>query len=140
MVIGSHVHVIQPMEWVTRAEGSSELAGSDGPNAGKMLVAYGLGDFVSGYHNYPDTIMSGMLSCTLKREGSGKKSTVAVKDVTWHPLIEHWADGKDVVMPYKDYSKDLAEKNELLATLDDPYGWISQKTRQVIGDDFKIDM
>lgn len=140
MVIGSHVHVIQPMEWVTRAEGSSSLAGSDGPNAGKMLVAYGLGDFVSGYHNYPDTIMSGMLSCTLKREGTGKKSTVAVKDVVWHPLIEHWADGKDVVMPYKDYTKDLAEKNELLATLDDPYGWISQKTRQVIGDDFKIDM
>ena len=140
MVIGSHVHVIQPMEWVTRAEGSSELAGEGGPNSGKMLVAYGLGDFLAGYTGYPDTIMSGMLSCSLEREkGPDGRARIAVGDVVWHPVIEHWADGTDCAMLYSDYSKELAERNELLASLDDPYSWIREKTEQVIGSDFKID-
>ena len=35
----------------------------------------------------------------------------------------------------RDYTTSLAESNELLAGLDDPYGWIIETTRGVMGDD-----
>ncbi|MCH4053693.1 MAG: CapA family protein [Atopobiaceae bacterium] len=128
LVIGSHVHVIQPVEWVEASDAST-----------RTLVAYGLGDFVSGYHDYPDCIMSGMLSCTFVPQDDG---SIAIEDVVWHPLIEHWEDGKDTVMLVSDYTEKLAKRNELLAGLDDPYGWIVDKTREVMGDTpgVKMDM
>jgi poly-gamma-glutamate synthesis protein (capsule biosynthesis protein) len=92
---------------------------------------------VSGYHNSPDCIMSGMMSCDFVRQDDG---SVTIENVVWHPLVEHWSDGKDTVMLLRDYSPELAEQNELLDGLDDPYDWIVSKTRKVIGDQFTIDV
>ena len=130
LVIGSHVHVIQPMEWLDAADG------------GKMLAVYGLGDFLSGYHNYPETILSGMFTCTFERVKEPKEGArkVAVKDVKWIPLIEHWEDGNSTVRTVKGYTDEQARANELLAGLPDPLGWIKQTTSDVIGPDFEIDM
>ena len=130
LVIGSHVHVIQPMEWLDAADG------------GKMLAVYGLGDFLSGYHNYPETILSGMFTCTFERVKESKEGArkVAVKDVKWIPLIEHWEDGNSTVRTVKGYTDEQARANELLAGLPDPLGRIKQTTSDVIGPDFEIDM
>lgn len=125
LVVGSHVHVIQTMEWVNRSGG------------GQMLCVYGMGDFVSGYHNNPDCILSGMFSCNFVR---GDDGTVGIQDITWHPLVEHWENGDDYVCFLRDYSSDMAAKNELLSTESDPYQWCRDKTSQVIGDQFAIDM
>lgn len=138
MVVGSHAHVIQPLEWVERSEGAP-LSGDDAPNGGRMLVAYGLGDFASGYFNNPDTIMSGMLTCTLVR-GDGGHDDVSVEDVAWHPLVEHWEGGSSTVMLGSDYTPELAARNELLAGLDDPYAWVGEKSREVVGEDFEVVM
>lgn len=132
LVIGSHVHVIQPMEWVS-GEG------------GKTLVVYGLGDFLSGYSK-PDCILSGMFSCTFKRvkggsTGKGKKLRhVKIADVVWTPLVEHWANGQDSVRMVKDYTEAEASANELLKRQSNPLTWCKEKTKEVIGDDFTIDM
>ncbi len=136
VVIGSHAHVIQPVEWVSRADG------------GKMLCAYGLGDFVSGYGGYPDCIMSGMLTCDFVRVGEDGDTSadnvgpggIAVENVVWHPLVEHMVGSTDVVRFVKDYSEDDANANELLATLDDPLDWLKTKTKEVIGDEITIDV
>lgn len=130
LVIGSHAHVIQSMEWLDAADG------------GKMLAVYGLGDFLSGYHNNPKTILSGMFTCTFERVKKPKEGarTVAVKDVTWVPLIEHWENGSSTVRAVKGYTDEQARANELLTGLDDPLGWIKQTTQDVIGPDFDIDM
>ena len=125
LVIGSHVHVIQPMRWLDRADG------------GKMLAVYGMGDFVSGYEDYPDTILSGEFSCEFV---VGKKGKVSVEDIVWHPLIEHREGTTDTVYLMRDYTTELAENNELLDELDDPYGWIIETTRGVMGDDFAADV
>ena len=138
MMIGSHVHVIQPLEWIERSEGTP-LSGEDGPNGGRMLVAYGLGDFVSGYENNPKTILSGLLSCTFVR-GDGGASDISVEDVVWHPLIEHREGNEDTVMLVSNYTPELANQNELLAGLGDPYTWIVTTTNEVIGPDFSIEM
>lgn len=125
LVIGSHVHVIQPMRYLTRADGK------------KMLTVFGLGDFVSGYENYPDTILSGEFSCEFV---VGKNGAVAVKNVVWHPLIEHREGNVDTVYLLRDYTSEMAGKNELLSGVEGPYDWIIETTRRVIGDDYSVDI
>lgn len=134
VVIGSHSHVIQPVEWVSREGG------------GKMLCAYGLGDFVSGYQNSPNCILSGMLSCDFIRVGEDERGGedvgpggIAVRNVAWHPLVEHMVGNTDVVRFVKGYSDDDANANELLTSVDDPTTWPLEKTREVIGDAIVID-
>ena len=134
VVVGSHAHVIQPVEWVERESG------------GKMLCAYGLGDFVSGYRNSPNCILSGMLSCDFVRVGDDAAGGdnvgpggIAVENVTWHPLVEHMVGDTDVVRFVKGYSAADAEANELLSTVGDPTTWPLEKTREVIGDVVTID-
>ena len=132
VVIGSHVHVIQPVEWVSRSGG------------GKMLCAYGLGDFLAGYGNNPDCIMSGMITFDFVRtEEEGDNvgpGGIAVENVVWHPLVEHMVGDTDVVRFVKGYSDEDARANELLSTLDDPHAWLIDQTREVIGDDVTIDV
>ena len=123
LVIGSHAHVIQPMRYLTRADG------------GQMLAVYGLGDFVSGYEDYPETVLSGEFSCEFVVDGD----KVSVENVVWHPLIEHREGSTDTVYLVRDYSSELAGSNELLAGLDSPYDWLIETTKSVIGEDFKID-
>ena len=101
-----------------------------------MLCVYGLGDFVAGYANYPDTIMSAMMTCDIV---CGDDGSPAVENVVWHPLIEHREGSTDTVYLVRDYSSELAGSNELLAGLDSPYDWLIETTKSVIGEDFKID-
>ena len=135
LVIGSHAHVIQPVKWIERASG------------GKMLCAYGLGDFVAGYTGNPDTIMSGMLTCNFVRVSGDDANAdnvgpggIAVEDVVWHPLVEHMEGNTDTVRFVKSYTAEEAEANELLAGLDDPRGWLVSQTQAVIGDEVTIDV
>ena len=164
LVIGSHVHWIQPIEWLDRADG------------GKMLVVHGMGDFVSGYHDNPECILGGMFSCDfVKVEPTSPEATteggdaaasddaaqadasseaeatdgteptayyptgIKLENLVWHPTIEHWADGRDTVYLMRDYSRELAASNELLVGLGDPYQWIIDTTSNVIGDVVDID-
>lgn len=120
----SHSHVIEPVEWVSADDGS------------QMICAYGLGDFVSGYYSWPDTIMSGMITFDFVRDEEG---AVNVENVVWHPLIEHISGRTDEVRFYKNYTSDEASENELLATLDDPYQWMKDQTLSVIGSEIQID-
>ena len=134
LLIGSHSHVIQPLEWCERAGG------------GKMLVAYGLGDFLSGYRNRPETIMSGMLTCDFVRVGDDVAAGeavgpggIAVENVRWRALVEHMEGDQDTVRFASGYSEEEARANELLSTLDNPRQWITDTTREVIGDGFEVE-
>ncbi len=133
VVIGTHTHFIQPMEW---------LEGADG---GKTLVAWCLGDFASGY-TWIDCILGGMMSCDFVR---GEDGEVAVENVKWTPTIEHMENGIYSVHFLKDYTEDMAARNELFShenysnteeALADPLGYVRAKTSSVIGEAFPIDM
>ncbi len=125
LVVASHAHVIQPMRYLTRADGK------------EMLAVYGLGDFVASYEDYPEGALSGEFSCDFVVDDDG---AVTVDNIVWHPLIEHKEGSSETVYLLRDYTTEMAESNEMLSSLDDPYGWIIETTRGVMGDNFKADV
>lgn len=125
LVIASNAHVIQPMRYLKRADGK------------EMLTVFGLGDFVAGYEDYPEGVLSGEFSCDFVVD---EDKGVTVDNVIWHPLIEHREGTVDTVYLLRDYTTELAESNSLLSSIDDPYSWIIETTRGVMGDDFKADV
>lgn len=132
LVVGSHAHVIQPMEWLEGA-------------GGKTLVVYGLGDVWSGYDSYPECVLSGMFTCEFVKLGADAAAEagrgVSIENVVWHPLIEHMENGTDTVYLVSDYSAEQANANELLGDVEgDRYTWMCDLSRQVIGEDFTVDL
>ncbi len=132
IVIGSHPHVIQPMEW---------LKGSGG---NKTLVAYSLGNFLSNHDN-SNTLpqLEGMVTCDfVKDEASG---SVSIENVTFVPLVNHRvladkaADCEFGVYALKNYTSELAKKHSDFGDLDDPIAWLKEQVDQIMGSDFTID-
>lgn len=124
LVIGTHPHVIQPMEWVT------------GANGNKTLVAYCLGNFLSTMETI-DTQLEGMLSLDFVKNGD----KVSIENVVWTPLINHFGDGTFVVMPLKEYTKELNATHYVLKDKEpNAIEAFKKQTQEVIGSDFKIDM
>ena len=105
------------------------------------LVAYSLGNFVVN-HDAPSAKnqLEGMLSCDFVREE--EDGEVSIENVVWTPLVMHTDGSTFAVYPLKDYTDELAEKNPVLAELDDPIAWLSDTSAKVVnslGDDFEID-
>lgn len=132
LVIGSHAHVIQPMEWLEGA-------------GGRTLVVYGLGDVWSGYDSYPECVLSGMFTCEFVRLGADEAAeagrSVSIENIVWRPLIEHMENGVDTVYLVSDYSAEKANANELLGDVEgDRYTWMCDLTHKIIGEEFTIDL
>lgn len=97
LVIGSHPHVIEKVEWIENKETGK-----------KMLVYYSLGNFVS---NQPDAIMQLGAMAKIKVEKIDDK--VSIKEAKAIPIITHVEDRPLKVKVYKlsDYTDELAKKN-----------------------------
>lgn len=106
VIIGTHSHTLQPIEWVEGKEGH------------KTLVAYSLGNFVSGMME-EETQLEGMLSFDLKKEDN----RTSIENVVLTPLVNHYeiTNLKDAygtrkgftVYRMKDYTEELAKKHGL---------------------------
>ena len=121
LVLGSHPHVIGPVEW---------LAGTDGH---QTLVAYSLGNFLS-RHEAPDAYneLEGMLSCDFVRQGS----TVTIENATWTPLVNHtdWENYYFRVIPLGSYTNELAANGVAMSQLDNAVEWVRATSREIVGD------
>ena len=118
LVIGSHPHVIQPMTWVTGADGSN------------CLVAYSLGNFTSNFQNYGDvTQLGGMLSCDFVKDDKGN---VTIENATWTGLINHNEEGNYTVYALPDYTPELAARQPYFAHLDDPIAFAKEKFSEIV--------
>ena len=141
LVVGSHAHVIQPVEYISR--GLQATTGTGDAQNG-MLCVYGLGDFVSGY-TLPKTILSGMFTCDIVRDDDGG---VSIQNPVWHGLVEHNEGTTDTVYELSEYTDALAGRNTLLArvgendtyTTSDPLAWAKQTTREVVGDAITVEV
>ena len=123
VVLGSHPHVIQPLQWVEGAGGN------------QTLVAYSMGNFISD-HETPalKNELGGMLGCAFVRDGDD----VRVEDVQWWPLVNHTEGGQYRVYTLSDYTVKLAESNEALAGVHLPLEALRSLDREVMGKEFRI--
>ena len=105
LVIGTHPHVIQPMEWVTDEE-----------NGHEMLVYYSIGNFVNWTSESGTSIanrmVGGMAEVTLEK---GEDGQVRIAEYGVEPVVCHLEQGVNGVTVYKleDYTAELAEKNQI---------------------------
>lgn len=105
LVLGTHPHVIEPMEWVTDEETGHQ-----------MLVYYSLGNFVnwtsgtgSGVAN---RMVGGMAQVTLIAEETGEVSVEAYDVI---PVVAHLEKGVNgvTVYPLSEYTEELAAANQI---------------------------
>ena len=107
LVLGTHPHVIQPIEWVT-----------DPASGHQMLVYYSLGNFVnwtsSTREGVANRMVGGMAQVTLEKEEDG---IVSITEYTVEPVVCHLEEGINGVTVYKldDYTEEMAEKNRIIA-------------------------
>lgn len=106
VIIGTHSHTLQPVEWI------------QGENGHKTLVAYSLGNFISGMME-EETQLGGMLTFDIKKENN----EISISNVVLTPLANHYlVDNVNnayetrhdfTVYRLKDYSEDLASQHGL---------------------------
>lgn len=135
IVLGTHTHTLEPVEWI------------EGQDGHKTLVAYSLGNFISGMLE-EETQLGGMLSCDFCKDGSEWK----IENVCLTPLMNHYeaADLKDVyntrekftVYRLKDYTEELAKKHALQGYdgIHISIARMQEKVKERVSEDIQIDM
>ena len=135
VIIGTHTHTLQNIEWLT------------GSNNHRTLVAYSLGNFISGMLE-ENCQIGGMLSFDFVKKGG----VVSIENVVLTPLINHYcSDNKQniienrygfTVYRLKDYTQDLASQhglngyNNITISIDA----LKQSIKEKVTSDIKINM
>ncbi len=108
VVIGMHPHCLEPMEW---------MEGTDGH---KMLLAYSIGNFLSGMHE-GQTTLEGMLSFDVRKDSESGNITIENPILT--PIVAHYTYVRSVdsqrdsgyrnfkLYDLKDYTEELASQH-----------------------------
>lgn len=132
VVIGTHPHTIQPIDWI------------QGKNGNETLVVYSLGNFIGGMLT-TDNAISGMIQFDFVK--NAESGNITIKNVKWIPLIIHFEGNQDNILAerhhykvYKvsDYTDELANKHVLngyegnVVNLE----YIKNKTEEVIAKDY----
>lgn len=131
LIIGTHPHVIEPVEWITSSDGR------------QVLCAYSLGNFLGGML-LADNCLSGMLTLDIVKNDDGSFSTENIK---WIPIVIHFeGDQADIMSDrsgykiYKlsDYTDELAESHVLNGYDGEEISvsYFESKTREVISEEF----
>lgn len=112
VVIGTHPHVLQPIEWIK------------GKNGNETLVAYSLGNFLGGMLGV-DNAISGMLQFDFVK----RNDEITIENISFEPLFIHFERyGDDIVDDrnhYKIYK--VSEYTDELATEHALNGYNGQK-------------
>lgn len=98
LIIGTHPHVLQPVEWVTAENGN------------RSLVYYSLGNFVSiQYHHF--AMLGGMADVSITKDETG--TYVSSHDMEF--LVTHYTSGRTAVTTYylDDYTEEFAASHAI---------------------------
>lgn len=97
LVIGTHPHVLEPVEWIDRPDGE------------KMLVFYSLGNFISGQIEAP-RLLGGMANVTLTETPDG---SIEITDCSVIPVVTHYSeqvgDGTYSTYRLSEYTEELLQ-------------------------------
>lgn len=98
LVIGTHPHVLQPVEWVT----------SDPDH--RMLVYYSLGNFLS-YQKEAPRMLGAMAHVTITKDGDG----TYISDAKITPIVTHFEHGPSDynygIYKLSEYTSEMGEKH-----------------------------
>lgn len=116
LVIGTHPHVIQPIEWIPYEDqgGDAENGASDTEG---MLVYYSLGNFLnwtsSSGEGIANRMVGGMAEVTIGIDENGEAFIV---DYGVEPLVCHLTEGVNGVTTYllEDYNEEMVAENAIL--------------------------
>ena len=113
LILGTHPHVIEPVEWVVPENRTDEeVASKNG-----ALVYYSLGNFVNWTSGMgagvANRMVGAMAEVTISRDADGQ---VVITDYGVEPLVCHVESGFGGVTVYslKEYTEGLAGKNEIV--------------------------
>lgn len=108
VIIGSHPHVIEPVEYITSKTGE------------KTLVYYSLGNFLSAQDG-GDTMLGGMARFDLIKHGD--TGEISVENAKFYPTVTHYNKAIQDFKTYalKDYTDDLAQAHYLSASISRQY-------------------
>lgn len=97
VIIGHHPHVLQPVEFIEKDDGT------------KTLVTYSLGNFVS-QQDTPLRTLGGMLKYSVTKDLKTQK--LSIDNVSFVPIVTHYVRGVDDVKIYKlcEYTDELASR------------------------------
>lgn len=103
LIIGTHPHVVQPVERIERADG------------GRTLCYYSLGNFISCQVG-AGTMLGALADVTLERAGGGVR--IASHDIV--PLVTHTdaSYGRFTTYPLADYTDEMATENKIFAVVE----------------------
>ena len=107
LVIGTHPHVVEPVETVEK-------------NGHSMLVYYSIGNFINSTaetgSGIADRMLGAMATVTIEKDESG--GTVKISDYGVIPLVTHVKTGQAQITTYKlsDYTQEMAAQNEIVAS------------------------
>lgn len=102
VIIGTHPHVIQPLEFIDNEDGR------------RTLVAYSLGNFISAQNRGP-RMLGGMLNFELvKNNVTGKTS---IENVDFSGVVTHYGQGYSNIRVYAldDYTEELANAHGVIS-------------------------
>lgn len=119
VIIGTHPHVIQPIEYVT------------GNGGNETLVIYSLGNFLSAQDvNYRMLGAMASWDLTFDPNDNSKK----IENVVFTPLVNHYDTSHENFKIYrlKDYNNELASKHALKSQYELSYEYFKQLTDDVI--------
>lgn len=106
VIIGTHPHVIQPVEYITNSDGR------------KTLVAYSLGNFISAQNRGP-RMLGGMLNFEVVKNNTTGET--ALENVKFSGVVTHFGYGCSNirVYPLEAYTEELASKHGVLSKTSD---------------------
>ncbi len=123
LVIGTHPHVIQPVEWVTSESGHN------------MLVYYSLGNFLS-YQKEPARMLGGIAHVTITKDDTA----TYISDAAITPIVTHYehgpADYNYGIYKLSEYSSDMGDVHgvsEIASQGDFSYEETLQTAKKVLG-------
>ena len=126
LVIGTHPHVLEPLEWIMDEEDK------------KMLVYYSLGNFMS-YQKEAPRMLGGMAKVTISKDHSG--TYISEAGIT--PIVTHYENGPSDynygIYKLMDYTPSLASKHgvsEIAKNGPMDYNASIALAKQILGDWF----
>ncbi len=124
VIIGTHPHVIQPVEWITRDDGS------------RTLCIYSLGDLVA-VMTRASNMLGGLCSFDIVKVNG----EISITNVLFSPVIHHFGpsyyNGKMYYL--SDFTDELASTFGKVYGISADYDYFAELTRDIISEEFLPD-